>query len=371
MARILVLGGSGEMGSAAVADLVERTDHEITVGDLRVDAARALLQRLGAQERVVEVDVDDARSLAAALADTDAVLNATYMRQNVKVTDAAIAACVHLVDLGSYYPETLQQLERHAAAQAAGSRIVPGCGVAPGLTNILARLGADQLDSVASIAMYSYITHPMWTSPGIVVTRFDASTGTSIVWEDGRAVEHASFTGEERFTFPEPYGEQEVHLVPHPEPLTLPRTIDVRDVVFKVGYPADETARIRVLLELGFDHDEPFTLDGVTISPRGFAAAYIGRRGISPTERSANVKHVRVEGTRHGRPATLTYDFAVEQTGRSASAAITGTVAAIAADLVARGGPVGVHPPEAAFAPRPFIDALAERGLTVVEREIT
>jgi saccharopine dehydrogenase-like NADP-dependent oxidoreductase len=370
VARILVLGGSGEMGSAAVADLVERTGHEVTVGDIRLDAAHALLQRLGAPERVVEVDVDDPRSLAAALSDTDAVLNATYMRQNVQVTDAAIAAGVHLVDLGSYYPETLQQLERNDAAKAAGTRIVPGCGVAPGLTNILARLGADQLESVDSIAMYSYITHPMWTSPGIVVTRFDASTGMSIVWEDGRPVEHPSFTGEEHVTFPEPYGEQEVHLVPHPEPLTLPRTIDVRDVVFKVGYPADETARIRVLLELGFDRDEEFTLDGVAVSPRRFAAAYIGRDGISPTERSANVKHVRVEGRREGRPTTLTYDFAVEQTGRSASAAITGTVAAIAADLVARGGPAGVHPPEAAFAPRPFIEALAERGLTVVEREV-
>jgi lysine 6-dehydrogenase len=344
------------MGSAAVADLVERTDHEITVGDIRVDAARALLHRLGAPERVGDVDVDDV------------VLNATYMRHNVPVTDAAIAAGVHLVDLGSYYPETLQQLERHEAAQAAGCRIVPGCGVAPGLTNILARLGADQLDSVDSIRMYSYITHPMWTSPGIVVTRFDASSGTSIVWEDGHAVEHPSFSGEERFTFAEPYGEQEVHLVPHPEPLTLPRTIDVRDVVFKVGYPAGETARIRVLLELGFDRDEPFMFDGVEVSPRRFASAYIGRRGIGPDERSANVKHVRVEGIRDGQPTTLTYDFAVEQTGRSASAAITGTVAAIAADLVACGGPAGVHPPEAAFEPRSFIDALAGRGLAVREQ---
>lgn len=365
MARILVLGGSGEMGSAAVADLVERTDHEVTVGDIRVDAALALLQRLGAPERVVEVDVEDLPSLAHALADADVVLNATYMRHNVPVTDAAIAAGVHLVDLGSYYPETLQQLERHEAAVAAGVRIVPGCGVAPGLTNILARLGADQLDSVDAIRMYSYITHPMWTSPGIVVTRFDASTGTSIVWEDGRAVEHPSFSGEERFTFPQPYGEQEVHLVPHPEPLTLPRHIDVRDVVFKVGYPTDETARIRVLLELGFHRDDPFDIDGVAVSPRRFASTYIGRRGIGPDERSANVKHVRVAGMRDGQPTTLTYDFAVEQTGRSASAAITGTVAAIAADLVARGGPAGVHPPEAAFEPGPFIDALAERGLVV------
>ena len=141
--------------------------------------------------------------------------------------------------------------------------------------------------------------------------------------------------------------------------------------MFKVGYPADETTRIRVLLELGFDRDEPFAVDGVPISPRRFAAAYIGRRGIGPTERSANVKHVRVEGDPRraaddARPTTSRSS----RSGRSASSTITGTVAAIAADLVARGGPAGVHPPEAAFDPRAFVAALAERGLTIEAREI-
>ena len=146
--------------------------------------------------------------------------------------------------------------------------------------------------------------------------------------------------------------------------------LDVQDVVFKVGYPADETQRIRVLLELGFDRDEPFEVDGVAVSPRTFAASYIGSRGIGPDERSANVKQVNVDGVRDGRPVTITYDFAVEQVGRSASSAITGTVAAIAADLVAQGGAPGVHPPEAAFDPQGFVDALAARDLRVDAREI-
>ena len=67
---------------------------------------------------------------------------------------------------------------------------------------------------------------------------------------------------------------------------------------------------------------------------------------------------------------TIVYDFAVEQVGRSASSAITGTVAAIAADLVAQGGEPGVHPPESAFDPRAFVAALAARGLDVVAREV-
>jgi len=152
--------------------------------------------------------------------------------------------------------------------------------------------------------------------------------------------------------------------------VTLPRFLDVDNVSFKVGYPADETERIRVLLELGFDETEPFTFDGAEISPARFAAAYIGRRGIGPDDRSANVKQVCVDGVRDGRQVTLVYDFAVEQVGRSASSTITGTVAAIAADAVARGGPVGVIPPEGAFDAAAFLAALAERDLVVTEREI-
>lgn len=370
MSRILVLGGAGEMGSVAVADLVGRTAHEVTIGDVRWDAARDLLRSLGAPERVVIVDVDDPGAVAQALRHADVVLNATYMRHNVPLTDAAIAAGVHLVDLGSYYPETLLQLDRHPQAMEAGCRIVPGCGVAPGLTNVLARLGADRLDRVDAIRIDSYITHPLWTSPGIVTTRFDASTGTTVSYEEGSWVERPSFSGEEVVEFPAPYGEQRVHLVPHPEPVTLPRYLDVRTVVFKVGYPADEANRIRVLLELGFDREAPVNLDGQPISPRRFAAACIGARGLAASDHSANVKRVRVDGIRDARPVSLVYDFAVEMVGRSASSIITGTFAAIAADMVAHGGPAGVHPPEAAFDPLAVRAALLERGLTIAEREV-
>lgn len=354
----------------AVTDLVGRTDHEIVIGDIRAEAAAGLLRELGAPERIVEVDVGEPDSRRAALADADVVLNATYMRHNVGVTDAAIAARVHLVDLGSYYPETLEQLDRGPAAEQAGCRIVIGCGVAPGLTNILARLGADSLESVESVRMYSYGTHPLFTSPGIVVTRFDVAAIPSLVFEHGRLVERPSLSDEERVVFPDPYGEQTVYLVPHPEPVTLPRYLDVENVVIKLGYPPEDRRRLDVLLELGFDREEEFEVDGVAVSPRRFAAEYVGSRGIPNGFRSANVKQVCVDGARDGRPVTLVYDFAVEQVGRSASSVVTGTVAAIAAAHVAGGGPTGVHPPEAAFDARAFVDALAERGLSVTVREV-
>src|SRR5207245_6021150 len=116
---------------------------------------------------------------------------------------------------------------------------------------------------------------------GIVVTRLDASVGTSLALEHGELVEHPSLSGHELVEFAQPYGRRGVHFVPHPEPVTLPRAVDVANVVFKVGYPPGEIRRIEVLLELGFDRDEPFAVGGVPVSPRAFAAAYIGSRGIA------------------------------------------------------------------------------------------
>ncbi len=371
MVQILVLGGAGAMGSVAARDLHHWTDHRIVVADARSDAAYALAAEIGPRAEARHVDVDDPASLAAAMEGVDAVLNATLMRQVVSVTRAAIAAGVHLVDLGAYYPETREQLELDEQAQARGCRIVAGCGVAPGLTNLLARHAADRLEEVHAVRCSSYITHPMTTSPGIVFTRLDASVGTSLVLVGGRYEERASFGEEEVVTFPEPYGPQTVHLVPHPEALTLPRTMQIQDVSFKVGYPPDETARIRALLEVGLDSAEPFAFGGTEVVPRELAAAYIGRIGLRPDLPTANLKHVEVDGLRGGGSVTLVDDLVVERVGEpSASAAVTGTVAAIAADLVARGhAPEGVRAPEAALDPLVVLDALAERDIHVVQAE--
>ncbi|MGZ8566886.1 MAG: saccharopine dehydrogenase NADP-binding domain-containing protein, partial [Actinomycetota bacterium] len=137
MATILVLGGAGAMGSVAVRDLHAFTDHDLVVADTRLDAVEALAAELGARVEARLVDVEDPASLAAAMGDADAILNATLMRQVVAVTRAAIDAGLHLVDLGAYYPETREQLELDEPARARGCRIVGGCGVAPGLTNVL------------------------------------------------------------------------------------------------------------------------------------------------------------------------------------------------------------------------------------------
>jgi len=366
VARILILGASGEMASAAIRELLRNSDHELLLAD-RYAPSLAELDRQRKRARTVLCDLFDGKQLAQLLSKCDLVLNALYMRYVLPVTRAAIEAGAHLVDLGAYATDTAQQLSLHPKARKAGSRIVMGCGVAPGLTNILARHAIDQLEHVERIGIYSYITHPLTTSPGIVYTRFDASMGLCPVCIEGKLVRRPAFADSEVIEFPPPYGRQEVHLVPHPEPLTLWRSFRVPNVVFKVGYPADETQRLRALIELGLASAEPFSLGGKAVVPREFIAEYIPTTHRPGRARTANVKRVVVTGVCHGQRRSLTYDFAVESGRRSASAKITGTFAALAACQVLDVGRPGVYAPETGLNAGALLGELERRGFEIRE----
>ncbi|MBS1886191.1 MAG: saccharopine dehydrogenase NADP-binding domain-containing protein [Actinobacteria bacterium] len=371
MKRILVLGAAGAMAAVAIEDLLERTDHELVLADLSARPLEAWPER--APERVTTraVDVRDAAGLGSAMADVDVVLNTTWTRFAVPVTRAAIAAGVDLVDLGAYAETTLELLALDEEARAAGCCVVPGCGGGPGLNGLLGRHGADQLDAVDSIEMYSHLNDPIGMSAGIVITRLESSVGMALVLEDGELVERPNF-GEGRIVeFAAPIGPIRVHYLPHPEPITLPRFVDVPNVSYMLGYGESEEAIVRGLVDLGFTGLEPIAVGDQAVAPAVFAAALLGGRGIDPGRETVNAKHTIVSGTLDGAEAQLIYDMGVFCTGASASALVTGVCAAVGTDLVAQGGcPRGVVPSEGAFDPPSFVGALAARGIAIQETRI-
>ncbi len=139
----LVLG-SGVVGSAAAWDL-HRRGHRVTVADTDPTAAARLGAHLGVPS--VTVDVDDTRALGALLDQADVVVSAVPYRFGVQVASAAIAASTHYVDFGGNPQVVKNQIALDDAARAAGVMVVPDCGLAPGLANVLAQ---DLIDSAAS-----------------------------------------------------------------------------------------------------------------------------------------------------------------------------------------------------------------------------
>lgn len=132
--RTLVLG-SGIVGSAAAWDL-ERRGHVVTVADRRQEAFAALAGRLDVATAVI--DVDDAEAVADLMAGQDAVVSAVPYSYGAPLATAAVAAGAHYADFGGNPTVVKQQLRLDAAARAAGVAVVPDCGLAPGLANVLA-----------------------------------------------------------------------------------------------------------------------------------------------------------------------------------------------------------------------------------------
>jgi len=130
----LVLG-SGIVGSAAVWDLVRR-GHDVTVADVDLSAAESVAAANHA--RAIRLDVSDIAALASALDACDIVVSAVPYRFGASVARAALMAGTHYLDFGGNPSVVAAQKELHDDALAAGVMIVPDCGLAPGLANVVA-----------------------------------------------------------------------------------------------------------------------------------------------------------------------------------------------------------------------------------------
>ena len=145
--------GAGMVG-AAIARLLcaEPRVNSVNVIDRNGFALEELSDRLESPKlRTHRVKIEQEMSIVGLLKGTDVLISALPFKQNVKLTGIALSLGAHYVDLGGDDTTYAEELGYQAAAMAAGRWVVPNCGLAPGLTNILAMHGFESFDSVESI----------------------------------------------------------------------------------------------------------------------------------------------------------------------------------------------------------------------------
>ena len=147
--RVLVLG-AGMVGSVIAADLAATPGMDVTVADVDAKGLARAKARSGGRVKVLKADAGS-RKGAAALArrlKADLVLGALPSRFGYEVMQGVIDARVPYVDI-SFMPEDFRKLD--AAARKAGVPVVADCGVAPGMSNMLAGWAAMKLDRCDTI----------------------------------------------------------------------------------------------------------------------------------------------------------------------------------------------------------------------------
>ena len=96
----------------------------------------------------------DHAAVLGAMRECDAVMSAIPYYFNYDMARLAVEAGVHFCDLGGNTEIVFKQKELDADARAKNVTVVPDCGLAPGMVNILAEYGIQQLDSVDSVKIF-------------------------------------------------------------------------------------------------------------------------------------------------------------------------------------------------------------------------
>src|ERR1051325_9407809 len=153
--RMLVLG-AGLQGSACAYDLLQDTDVEmVRLADIRISHLPDFLAPYSGPRLIpTTLDVRDRDAVLGAMRDCDAVMSAIPYYFNLDLARLAVEAGVHFADLGGNTEIVIKQKELDAEARRKNITVVPDCGLAPGMVNIIAEYGISQLDTVESVKIF-------------------------------------------------------------------------------------------------------------------------------------------------------------------------------------------------------------------------
>ena len=368
--RIAVLG-AGAIGSAAAVLLARHTDIELLVLDADADRAEQVAAQADAEGRGCDVTSGELREQ---LRSVQAVAACLPYKLNLPVMEAALAAGCHYADLGGLFHTTLRQWDQTDRWADAGVSAVMGIGSAPGLTNVLARFGADRLDEVESIdvvdgAVDLSADGGAFGVPYSVETVLDEFTMPAMVFEDGELREVAAGSGVVDWEFPEPVGVQPSMYTLHSEPATLPRTVPgVRDVRWRLALPRAVHDGFALLTSIGLASEQAVQTASGTTVPRELLVAVLNAMPSADGQpHDVEFLDVRVAGTKDGAHAAhrALARFEPSPEGLSAGAFGTAIPITVAARWLAEGRvPPGVHPPETAFDAGEMVVELEREGVT-------
>ena len=378
--KLLVLG-AGLQGNAAAWNLLQHDAVErVTLADRRLPVLPGFLGTLGDRRlHPIELDATDRERLLAVMAGHDAVLCALPYYFNVPVTEAAIAAGCHACDLGGNTEIVFRQKEYHRAAESRGVSIIPDCGLAPGMVNILAAEGIRRMDRTRSVKVYvgGLPQHPEPPLNYQIVYSLEGAldyyTTPSWVLRGGRRERVDALSEVETLEFPAPIGALEAfHTGGGISTLPFAYEGRIETMEYKtLRYPG-HAAIMRPIRELGLLSDTPILVKGTPVVPRDVFIAAVEPKLARPDSPDLVAVRVRVNGERQGKETTVGFellDYSDPARGISAMMRTTGFSLALTALMQADGTiqAKGVHTPDEVVPFSAYVEGLRRFGIRIQE----
>jgi saccharopine dehydrogenase-like NADP-dependent oxidoreductase len=338
---VVVAGGYGAVGRVVASRLAEEFPGRVVVAGRDAGRAEALARSLpGLSARQADVSrPDDVERLLAGAA----VVVMCVERGNEELARACLSRGIHYVDISASL-DVLDRIGRlDAVAKGSGAAAVLSVGLAPGLTNVLARRCVDRLPSARSVDIAILLGLAGDHGPDSV--RWTVENLAAPVARGRSAPRRA------RARLPD-FGRRTVHPFPFSDQYTLSRNLDM-PVTTRMCF--DSPAATSVLFGL--------RAAGFFRLLRRLGASKMVAAASSRIRLGGGDRFVVHASAGDGNGARVT----VAVTGREECRATAVVAAQLAERLLRTGAPAGVHHIDRVVEAGPFLAALGESGLSVHE----
>ena len=378
--KMLVLG-AGLQGCACAYDLLQSPAvSRVTLADLKPDNIPEWLTSAGkGRLEVVRLDVTDHAAVLAVMQGHASVMSAIPYYFNGPMAKLAVEAGCHFSDLGGNTEIVMEQKKLHGAALAKGVSVIPDCGLAPGMVNILAAEGIRRVGKAEKVKIYVGGL-PQEPEPPLnyqivysLEGALDYYTTPSWVLRGGKPTQVDALSELESVEFPAPVGTLEAFHTGggiSTMPFAWEDKIDVMEYK-TLRYPG-HVAIMRPIRELGLIGNDPITVKGQRVVPRDVFIAAVQPKLHKPKGRDLVALRVEVTGTKDGKPARAAFqllDYYDAERGISAMMRTTGYSLSITGQMQADGRVTekGVHTPDEAMPFAAYVAELAKRGVGIRE----
>lgn len=383
---VICLGGAGRICRETALELVRGgVFSRVTVADINASALQqvtAWLQAFATESVTVDsriVDVTNQAETVAVLKGYDLVVDGLTISLNRQATACIAEAGCHGINFNGFGEEYAFD----AQFKANGRLMVPGFGMTPGTTNMMALAACALLDEVESVRISHGSFRPIAFSAAIAETttyEYDPQLPGRTVFENGEFVQVPPFARERFIELPEPYGTLPQYIIPHSETFTLAKYLKSIDKVpnlieVRGTWPAENMQLIRALYDWGILKNESIRVNGTEVGVMDCVAQFLQQSAKGrETALYGYALHVEVEGMKDGEPICHTLyhthpasdGLVPEWSGLRAYTRNVGLPVAVAAELMVKGDindVSGVSIPECVFEPSAIFDGLRRFGL--------
>ncbi len=357
--RVLVIGGSGRIGSSVARDLADRTQAKITV------TGRKNRSNLSPYS-YLKLDLADRAALQKAIAQSNLVVHCAgpFLDRDATVLETCIEAGVNYLDVSDSPTFVRKALTYGDAAKKAGVTAILNSGIFPGISNSMVRQGIEQLDRAETVHLSYVVGGSGGAGVTIMRTTFLGLLEPFRALVNGRWQTIQPYSDREIVEFPEPYGKVGVYWFDVPEILTLPESFPVQTAIAKFGSIPDyynhlTWAVARFIPQKILKHPAAIEF----LSQVSYRMTQITDKwtGIGVAIRA------KIEGTQAGKPTQVCLTLTHRDTAVAAGAG-TGSIAELMLNGQLR--KLGVFPVEQAPSTDLFEAAMSSRGMRV-SQEVT